>query len=245
MCAGFFLIYLAEELAHFFLSHTHATADGTHDQMHSHSHLISYNRPERKSEQDFLKEEVTCHSYGALDGQEGNSSLATDTNSRSLPPSLSSSGASESLPVFRCIMIVFALSFHSIFDGLAIGLQDTATHTMQLLFAITVHKLVIAFVVGLDVYSETHSIRKVIAYMLPFSVMSPIGLIAAAFAKVNMPDSAVGILSALSAGSLLYITFFEILFREKSTSKLTGCVRFLAVLSGFLLMAGLQAATEH
>lgn len=116
---------------------------------------------------------------------------------------------------------------------------------IQLLFAISMHKLLIAFVVGVEVYSETKSIRKVITYMLPFSLMSPLGVIAAAFAQVNMPDSAVGILSALSTGSLLYIAFFEILFREKSHSKLSGIFQFFAVVLGFVLMALLQAVTEH
>ena len=142
-------------------------------------------------------------------------------------------------------MIIFALSFHSLFDGLAIGLQETTSHMIQLLFAISMHKLLIAFVVGLDVFTETKSMKKVIVYMLPFSLMSPIGVIIAAYARVQMPGSTVGILTALSTGSLLYITFFEILFREKKHSPLLGVTQFLAVASGFVLMAVLQAVTEH
>ena len=81
--------------------------------------------------------------------------------------------------------------------------------------------------------------------MLPFALMSPLGLMAAAFAAISLPESVVGILTALSAGSLLYIAFFEILFRERKDSRLPGLLQLLAVASGFSLMAVLQALTEH
>ena len=249
VCAGFFLIYLAEEIAHLLLSHKHGSHEASGTDLNP-SHLI-YNQTGRKQEQDCLKEEVVSQSYGSIcdKGPECSSSLC-DNAAVTANPSLSKSESSsdrttDSLPVFRCIMIIFALSFHSIFDGLAIGLQQTTAHMIQLLFAISMHKLLIAFVVGLEVFSETQSIRKVILYMLPFSLMSPVGVVAAAFAKVNMPASAVGILSALSAGSLLYIAFFEILFREKKNSKLLGIIQFFAVALGFVVMAVLQAVTEH
>lgn len=149
------------------------------------------------------------------------------------------------LPVFRCLMIVIALSFHSIFEGLAIGLQDTANHVWQLLIAVSVHKLLLAFVVGLDVYNETRSKRRVLLYMVPFSIMSPLGVLIASFTKLSVNALAEGILTAIATGSLLYITFFEILLRERSTSKLPGFIQFCAVLLGFLLMVLLQYLTEH
>jgi zinc transporter 1/2/3 len=211
---------------------------------------MPFQQTHRKQEQDCLREEVTSQSYGAIDEKTlaGGSGRNGNPDSKSLddsPKSSSSSSVADSLPIFRCIMIIFALSFHSIFDGLAIGLQETMPHMIQLLFAICMHKLLIAFVVGLDVYTQTNSLRKVIMYMLPFSLMSPLGVVAAAFAKVNMPESAVGILSGLSAGSLLYIAFFEILFNEKKHPKLLGIIQLFAVLLGFGLMAVLQAVTEH
>lgn len=153
--------------------------------------------------------------------------------------------STDSMPIFRCFMIIFALSFHSIFDGVAIGLQETSAHLLQLLFAISMHKLLIAFVVGLQIYSETKSLRKVIIYMLPFSLMSPIGLIATAWAKVALSNFFGSVLTAISTGSLLYITFYEILLREKQLGRISGILQFTAVLSGFCLMATLQALTEH
>lgn len=164
----------------------------------------------------------------------------TETNATSIM-----SETEANLSVFRCIMIVFALSFHSIFDGLAIGLQNSTSAVIQLMIAISMHKLLIALVVGLEIFSATKSVSRVFLYMLPFSLMSPLGLIVAAVTKVNLSDTVTGILSGLSTGSLLYITFFEILLREKTKSKLSGLIQFLAVLLGFILMSVLQTLTEH
>jgi zinc transporter 1/2/3 len=149
------------------------------------------------------------------------------------------------LPIFRCLMIVIALSFHSIFEGLAIGLQDTAPHVWQLLVAVSVHKLLLAFVVGLDVYNETKSIGRVLVYMVPFATMSPLGVLIASFTKMGVNALVEGVLTAIATGSLLYITFFEILLRERSCSKLSGFLQFFAVLLGFSLMVLLQQLTEH
>ena len=149
--------------------------------------------------------------------------------------SFGSDASIYSASILKCILLVFALSFHSIFDGLAIGLQDDVSSLIQLSFAILVHKLPIAFVVGLDVYSKTNSIKIVTYHMFPFSLMSPIGILIAS-AAFMIDDNIVSILTALSTGSLIYITFFEILLREKMESKLSGFLQFVSVLMGFLFM---------
>lgn len=141
-----------------------------------------------------------------------------------------------SASIFKCIILVFALSFHSIFDGLAIGLQPNVASLINLSFAILIHKLPIAFVVGLDVYSKTNSVKIVVYHMFPFSLMSPIGIMIAAAAFI-ISRFTISILTALSTGSLIYITFFEILLREKMESKLSGFLQFSSVLTGFIFMA--------
>lgn len=45
-------------------------------------------------------------------------------------------------------MLILALSIHSFFEGLAIGVERTEAVFIQLAAAITVHKCVIAFAVG-------------------------------------------------------------------------------------------------
>lgn len=104
--------------------------------------------------------------------------------------------------------------------------------------AIALHKLLIAFVVGLDVYAETNSLKRVIAHMLPFSIISPVGVFVACFTKVSVGPKTNAILSAVATGSLLYITFFELMLRERTSPKsVPSTVQFVAVLFGFASMS--------
>ena len=52
---------------------------------------------------------------------------------------------------FRGFLIVFAISLHSVFEGMAMGLGGKASHIWYLCFAIAIHKFIIAFCVGLQV----------------------------------------------------------------------------------------------
>ena len=53
-------------------------------------------------------------------------------------------------------------------------------------------------------------------------------------------------LQGLAAGTLLYITFFEVLARDKlGRYGMSGLVGALAVTLGFSLMAGLEVAGGH
>lgn len=136
------------------------------------------------------------------------------------------------------LLIVVALSFHSIFEGLAIGLQQSNKDVWTTLAAVAIHKFVIAFVVGLEVYAEGTRTVVVIIYMVIFSVMSPVGILIGLVSQITLEgqtNMAIGYLNALATGTLLYVTFFEVLQREKN-SQLSGLLQFLAVVLGFGIM---------
>lgn len=52
---------------------------------------------------------------------------------------------------FRGFLIVMAISLHSVFEGMAMGLGGKASQIWYLCFAIAIHKFIIAFCVGLQV----------------------------------------------------------------------------------------------
>merc|ERR1719153_674024 len=52
----------------------------------------------------------------------------------------------------------------------------------------------------------------------------------------------IGVLQGLAGGTLLYITFFEVLARDKlSKYGMSGLLGALAVMLGFMVMAGMEA----
>ena len=51
---------------------------------------------------------------------------------------------------FRAVLLIVALTFHSLFEGLAIGLQKELGELMSIFIAVVVHKAVMAFSLGIQ-----------------------------------------------------------------------------------------------
>ena len=77
----------------------------------------------------------------------------------------------------RSVVLIALLSVHSIFEGLALGLEAALSNLIQLLIAISVHKSLIAFSLGLKLF-ETFSLNKVFVAVIStliFCTASPLG----------------------------------------------------------------------
>nr|CAD7457132.1 unnamed protein product [Timema tahoe] len=76
----------------------------------------------------------------------------------------------------RSALLVFALSLHSLFEGLSIGLQPDINSVLQISLAVFLHKAVIAFSLGLNLVQSDFRLISVIRSNFIFSSMSPIGV---------------------------------------------------------------------
>ncbi len=93
---------------------------------------------------------------------------------------------------------------------------------------------------------------EIILYMVTLGIVTPIGITIGILLTSTSGDSqsssqilVVGVLQGIAAGTLLYITFYEVLEREKleevGMNGLTGAV---LIIFGFAFMAGLEASSE-
>ena len=83
----------------------------------------------------------------------------------------------EELSTLRSFLLLIALTFHSVFEGLAIGLQQESMSLYELFVAVIVHKAIMAFSLGLNLaQSKGITIKVFIIATLTFSIASPIGL---------------------------------------------------------------------
>jgi len=118
----------------------------------------------------------------------------------------------------RSFMLLLALSFHSVFEGIAIGLQDTSGQLVTIFTAVMFHKAVMAFSLGLNIAQSDLSTQTIFMSNIMFSIASPIGVglgIAVADLPSSLPqDLCSGILQGIAGGTFLYITFFEVLPHE-------------------------------
>ena len=136
------------------------------------------------------------------------------------------------LTSLRSFLVVLALSIHSLFEGreernyainfqfcnqgMAIGLEESDSGVWKLLMAIAIHAVPIVFCVGTDMISSGVKKLQVVIYMIVLSINSPIGILIGIIVTMHMEQASgqhvliIGVLQGLAAGTLLYITFFEV-----------------------------------
>ncbi|XP_033750753.1 zinc transporter ZIP1-like [Pecten maximus] len=156
----------------------------------------------------------------------------------------SGDGRSKTTRRIRVVILVIALSIHMIFEGMAIGLQDTVSNTWTLVAAISIHKAVIVFSVTLKMKEIVEGNLRIILYILYLSLVSPIGIAigiavtSTGSGNESAQNTSSGILQSLAAGTFLYVTFFEILQKELSNGY--SLLKVFLTLLGFAAMAALK-----
>ncbi|XP_049904077.1 zinc transporter ZIP1 [Epinephelus moara] len=142
---------------------------------------------------------------------------------------------------FRSFMLFLSLSLHSVFEGLAIGLQSTDSKVLEICIAILVHKSIIVFSLSVKLVQSAVAPLWVAAYIGVFAVMSPIGIaigISVMEAQLEAGALVQAILEGLAAGTFIYITFLEILPHELNSPG-KQLLKVLFILLGFSIMASL------
>ncbi|KAK7087584.1 protein zntC-like [Littorina saxatilis] len=161
------------------------------------------------------------------------------------------------MPVARALLLLVALSFHTVFDGLAVGLQSTDFNIWEILLPVCIHKALVAFSLGLKMAASCPlTSRRPQLFMLLFSFVSPIGVaIGMGVTSGQMHAHAQllvsSILQALATGTFLYVTFFEILaphfgsLYELDARAWVEVLKVGVMVVGFAGMALLRLAHGH
>ncbi|XP_039725785.1 zinc transporter ZIP2 isoform X2 [Pteropus medius] len=147
---------------------------------------------------------------------------------------------SPSRSPFRALILLLSLSFHSVFEGLAVGLQTTVAATVQLCLAVLAHKGLVVFGVGLRLVQTGTESRWAVFSILLFALMSPLGLALGLAVAGGDSEGARGlaqaVLESVAAGTFLYVTFLEILPRELAGPE-APLAKWGCVAAGFAFMA--------
>ncbi|ETE61967.1 Zinc transporter ZIP2, partial [Ophiophagus hannah] len=140
---------------------------------------------------------------------------------------------------FRAFILFLSLSFHSVFEGLAIGVQKETTDTIQLCLAVLIHKAIMGFSLSLKLVQSSTKLQWRILYLVVFALMSPIGISVGIGVSLFNGDGsglAQAVLEGVSAGTFLYVTFLEILPYELGSHE-SPFTKFLFISLGFSIMA--------
>ena len=234
MCIGFFTMYFIEECVHVYLrrkqkdfnmdalSRTYSVRRGERGE--DGKTISTNNLVKNMEEAKARSEDEQTHDHSHV----GHSHLIIeDSVVRSL----------------RGLLVVLALSVHELFEGLAVGLESSTSNVWYMFGAVSAHKLVIAFCIGVELITIQTKVLLTVIYVFTFAIVSPIGIgigiaISDDQGSADVPSV---ILQGLASGTLLYIVFFEILQRDKNG----GLKQYGAILLGFLIMFGLTFLSKY
>lgn len=227
MCIGFFLMYFVEESVHLYLEKIHSNLtlrksvsisrgqwpNDTHDDT-----ILGQESTNQHLDHHHVDHSHVDHSHILI---ENNGTLIS----------------------IRGLLIVLALSIHEMFEGLAVGLEDSAETVWYMFGAVSAHKLVIAFCIGIELVTSEMKTVLVVIYVFIFAIVSPLGIgIGIAISQEGDSTALLSvILQGLASGTLLYVLFFEILRAERKN----GIINFFSVLIGFLIMLGIKLIEHH
>ncbi|XP_053970725.1 zinc transporter ZIP1-like isoform X2 [Hylaeus volcanicus] len=225
-CSGFFVMYLVEEAVHSHLRKKQAQRE-TRSQKD-----VSRSTNELVENGQALPNCVNGHSHFNGHGHSHHLPVIMDEKDDFVISSL------------RGLLIVLGLSVHELFEGLAIGLESSATYVWYMFAAVAAHKFVIAFCIGVELIASNTRWYLSVIYVCTFAVVSPLGIAVGMFLVGGESAAANGILpvilQGLASGTLLYVVFFEILQEHRS-----GLGQYLSIFVGFAVMFGLQLLTAH
>ncbi|CAD5205787.1 unnamed protein product [Bursaphelenchus okinawaensis] len=255
-CMGFFLVYFFEEISlKVFSSHGHthgpATSPQSFDTSVDHNEKANgYNGATTidvvVDEEDGFRDRKfsTVEPYPAVLTHEH----VMDESVRYVNSESSSGG------ILKSITFAFVMSFHSILEGFALGVQEEKSGIITLFISLIIHKGIEAFSVGLQVsrgISSSKKQKKILANILTicvYALMTPVGSMLGVLLTTwdidpIKRDMFVIILEGFAAGTFIYVTFFEVLAQEKANDH-SNLIQLAAIVLGFTCIALLQLQ-EH
>lgn len=236
ICCGFFMVYFIEEIT--------ARVFGSAGHGHSHGGPLSVDKKENVTRQVLLED----GSRGALTVPHDSRTL----NRHSLVVEEASPWvvSDEKRNLLKSITFAIAMSFHSLLEGFALGVQETDTAIYTLFFSLLLHKSIEAFSVGLQI-SRANSEKRaiVIATILIYSLMTPIGSVLGTLLQNSAGESfgkefLIVFLESLAAGTFVYVTFLEVLASEKG-NRFNSLKQLASIIAGFLVILILQITFGH
>ena len=145
----------------------------------------------------------------------------------------------QQLRSVRSFVLLLALSLHTVFEGLALGLQTSTQEVWTLFAALAMHKSIIAFTLGVQFTDNVQRVLRIVLFITTFSLMSPLGIITGTLVTETSSGFATNVANAvlqgLATGTFLHVTFFEVLQRQVGQDH--NLVKVLTVLIGFCVVA--------
>ncbi|KAL6009603.1 hypothetical protein ACLOJK_000031 [Asimina triloba] len=141
------------------------------------------------------------------------------------------------------ILLIAALCFHSVFEGIAIGVAESKADAWKALWTICLHKIFAAIAMGIALLRmvPNRPLLSCIAYAFAFAISSPIGIaigiIIDATTQGVVADWIFAISMGLATGVFIYVSINHLISKgfmpQRSAALNTPSFNLLAVTLGF------------
>ncbi|KAL6313811.1 hypothetical protein AAG906_010230 [Vitis piasezkii] len=145
------------------------------------------------------------------------------------------------------ILLIFALCFHSVFEGIAIGVAETEADAWRALWTVCLHKIFAAIAMGIALLRmiPDRPLLSCVAYAFAFAISSPvgvaIGIVIDATTQGAVADWIYAISMGLACGIFIYVSINHLLSKGYTCQRTvpfdTPNYKFLAVLLGVGVIA--------
>lgn len=139
----------------------------------------------------------------------------------------------------RLLGLVFALCTHSLFEGLALGLQEEGGKVVSLFLGVAIHETLVAVALGIRMAKTSVPLKDAVKVAAAVSLMIPLG-ISLGVGIESSPKAASSVVSLLlqgvAGGTFLFVIFFEILAKELE-DKSDRLLKVLFLVLGYTALA--------
>ncbi|CAD6204000.1 unnamed protein product [Miscanthus lutarioriparius] len=196
----------------------------------------------------------TAGSPGSAEGlEEGKMGATNGTISDPTPPETHGSDHSaasmlrNASTIGDSVLLIVALCFHSVFEGIAIGVAKTKADAWKALWTISLHKIFAAIAMGIALLRmlPNRPLLSCFAYAFAFAISSPIGvgigIIIDATTQGRVADWIFAVSMGLATGVFVYVSISHLLSKgyrpRRPVAVDTPVGRWLAVVLGVAVIA--------
>lgn len=147
----------------------------------------------------------------------------------------------------RHLILLLALSIHSLFEGVTLGLQTNQVKVFHLFLAVLLHEMLVALALGANIAKLNLGLLGSLKYILIVTSSIPVGILLGLLIRTApglLGACVSAVLQGIAAGIFIHVTFMEIIPEELSGGKCC-LLKIMFFFIGFMVMAVVNFALDH
>jgi len=142
----------------------------------------------------------------------------------------------------RLMVLLLSMGLHSIFEGIALGLQTRIIDLINLFIGVIIHECLVSFAIGVSLSKKKFAVRTMMLFGVAFALTIPVGQVMGILIGQQSSSSSLFTISlqAIAAGTFIHATFLEVI-PEGLSGESHKALKLVFLVIGFLAIAVVTA----